>query len=260
MEESAKDIIFFITTVTVVILMFVVLVVGLLLVSRNRRLKHANQILEMNASFQSELNTTKHEVMEQVFSDVASELHDNVGQTLTHALLTLNRTAETTPGPVTETREIIRQVMQEIRELSHRLSPDYWKQFNLEQSLSILEKQIQRSGLKAEFRIAPEVAYLDSEREILIFRVIQELIQNTLKHSGAGSITLQIWPEADHLAMVYSDNGKGIPADHDSKGLGMRSINTRMQLCNATSKIISESGGGFVFEAHIPITTTHGEN
>jgi signal transduction histidine kinase len=262
MEQSAKEIVYFILTVTAVILLLVVAIVSLLLVSRNRRLKHSNEILTMNAEFQQELNQTKHEVMELVWNDVSTELHDNVGQTLTLALLNLNQIKENDYGQVMVTREIISQAMQEIRDVSHMLSKDYWTQFTLKDSLALLEQQLQKlKSIKTSFTVPVEINFLGKDKEILVFRVIQELVNNSLKHAKANSILLNINYSQDNLSLDYSDNGTGLMDQslNKSPGLGLNSIKTRMELCSASWKINREKGEGFHFEALIPIRRNSNE-
>ncbi len=257
MEKSSQEIIFFIAVITFVILLFVLALFSLLLISRNRRLKFKNDTIKITAEFQKTIDTTKHEVMEQVFSDVSGELHDNVGQTLTLAVLNINRMKDDESGLVNETREIIRQAMQEIREVSHMLSSDYWNKFDLRESIQTLEMQLIRlKSIRTDFTFVAEFPNLGKEQEIIIFRVIQELINNTLKHSKANMIRLNIDYKEDCLIINYHDNGIGISnTSVSSNGIGMSSIKSRMNLVNAKWDIKSNKENGFQFLATIPINT-----
>ncbi len=257
MEKASENISYFIIATTLVILICVIGLVSLLLLSRNRRLKHVNDVLKLNADFQKELDTTKHEVMEQVFSDVSGELHDNVGQTLTLAVLNINRMKDDESGLVNETREIIRQAMQEIREVSHMLSSDYWNKFDLRESIQTLEMQLIRlKSMRTDFTFVEEFPNLGKEQEVIIFRVIQELINNSLKHSKANMILLNIDYKEDCLIINYHDNGIGISdTSVSSNGIGMSSIKSRMNLVNAKWDIKSNKENGFQFLATIPINT-----
>ncbi len=262
MEKSSEEILYFIGATTVVIALFVITIMSLLLVSRNRRLKYINVLLKKDAEFLEKLNLTKLEVMEQVFADVSVDLHDNLGQTLTLAILKLNEIETDNSIQINETQGILRHALREMREVTHMLNRDYWKQFSLGESLKILENQISRlRGINISFKINDTTAIerektdLEKNNEILVFRVIQELINNSLKHSKADLISLKIEYEIGQLKLLYKDNGVGLkyPTSDKSSGLGMSSIKTRMNLCKAEFEIKDTNGSGFTFQATIPI-------
>lgn len=256
MQNQEDYLQFVIIASTVLVALLVVAIADLLLLVRNRKLRHKNELLETNARYEFELLKTRHEVTEQVFGDIAAELHDNIGQTLTLAVVHLNQT-ELELGKeterITEIRDIVRQALHELRQLSHDISKDYWSNFNLEQNLIRIADRVRRTGMMdAVFKVGGAAFPNNRDNEIILFRIVQELVQNSLKHSGASSINLTISGNSNCLHLTYSDNGKGIPASSapQGEGIGLRMIEQRLALLRATWSF--DGKNGVRLEASIP--------
>lgn len=141
METQTNHIVIIIIASVCMIALMLFVIVDLFLVHKNRQLKFQNELLALNSKFEKEILEVQNEVTEQVFNDIASELHDNVCQTLTLAVSQINHYEADNEIPnhhVSASRETIRQALTDLRNLSHSLSGDYWMNFDIYSSLNRL--------------------------------------------------------------------------------------------------------------------------
>lgn len=244
------------SVVTFALMLFVML--DLFLRYKNKKLKHRNEILDLSSKFEKEILEVKNEVTEQVFNDIASELHEGICQLLSLAVVQINQ-SEMKNGPtdeyVSNSRSTIRQALDDLRNLSHTLSGDYWKNFDIHTSIKRLGEQLDVTyKLKTKIEISPDIHFNSKDHEFIVIRILQELINNSMKHSKADYVELSMKEENENIHIIYTDNGIGFDETAVSDGLGMLSIKQRLMLLKASWKINSENHKGFLFESTIPLT------
>jgi signal transduction histidine kinase len=257
MEEKSA-VIYIVIIATVVLALLVAGLLVLMLAGRNRKLKFVNERLEMETHFQEELMKTQVEVADSTLNDVASELHDNIGQMLTLTLMQLNRITLPEAQPqVRETYEVVQQAINELRSMSKDLSSDYIKSLNLKESLQRIFDRIGRSGLVvAEMHFPEHIYFHTKDKELILFRMVQELINNSLKHAQATEMLLSVLAEGDEVKLEYKDNGLGFEYKEGEmkNGLGLSSIMKRAKLLKASHvKISTAPNHGFKFNLNIPM-------
>lgn len=186
---------------------------------------------------------------------IAKDLHDDVGSKLNVLHLNLHRLqkqAANTP----ETAETIQALFHVVhttidttRRISHDLLPPALESFGLREALSELCEQYRRSGaLSLDFEAKEsDAGPLDKTAAIHLFRVVQELLSNSVKHGRATHIFLQLWRMPTELRIDYRDNGRGFdPAGaHFKPGLGIQNIESRMRMIGAEFQLESAPGAGF---------------
>jgi hypothetical protein len=227
------------------------------LIGRNRRLKHNNEVLEMKSNFEKELMKTQVEVAENTLNDIARDLHDDVGQMLTFSIIQLNNFSissdEGLNKKLSEVKDSVQNTLQSVRSISKTLSNDYLTSFGIFESLKRLFERINKQeAIRAELRFPESILFRSKSNELFSFRIIQELINNTLKHAGATELHLKVHEEIASIKIQYSDNGTGIPKDKLNagemrKGLGFTNIYKRAELMKGRIQIESETGQGFHF-------------
>jgi len=175
---------------------------------------------------------------------IAADLHDDVGPLLATARLYLNENmVNLDPAAqlqsIFSAKQIIDDSIQLIRNISHSMMPPTLKNFGLESAMSDLFQKINGSGtLNASVRFHDYRTRLKLDQELLIFRIIQELINNIIKHSNAGFIHLTQNANATHTYMRLHHDGTGIvQAEFDrlnqvSTGLGLKNIASRVKVLN----------------------------
>ncbi|HYV95213.1 MAG TPA: ATP-binding protein [Chitinophagales bacterium] len=216
----------------------------------------------MKTSFEKELMKTQVEVAENTLNDIARDLHDDVGQMLTFSIIQLNN-IRPMPDAATEkniaaARESVQNTLQSVRSISKTLSNDYLSSFGMEESLKRLFERIARQGIVRTTLVFPaNVLFSSRSNEVFAFRIIQELVTNTLKHSGATELSLIISEADGNIQIEYSDNGKGLHGDQFNNeqlknSLGFTNIFKRAELMHGEITISNNSEGGFYLRLSFP--------
>lgn len=182
---------------------------------------------------------------------IARELHDGLGQQLTLVNLLLQNLS---PTPDQETAyldvsNLLKASIRDLREIAYELNPP-----ELEHGfISAIERLTNRVNsigkLSFDLKVQQgidEASFAHVDR-INLFRIIQELINNTLKHAQATKIICSIEKSATHLTITISDNGIGFDPETAKHGMGMQNIQYRMKMCEINYEYYSEKGKGVKF-------------
>ena len=265
--EDQKNALRLRNTQILILLVGIALLVGLivLIVYLNRRNKLLNEqrlsILEKERETDILRGMVAGEEQERL--RIARDLHDGLGalmatikmriSALGHELPELNeqenyQTAEA----------LVDEAYHSVREVSHNMVPGSIRKFGLEQAIAhICESIEQTHPLKITY-IPYQIDQLDNDLIATnVYRITQELLQNTLKHAEATEVIVQLTLE-DHLFMIVEDNGKGFEMPHlsDHSGLGLGSVRSRVLFLNGTLEVDSTPGEGTTFSIDIPIPSS----
>jgi PAS domain S-box-containing protein len=195
---------------------------------------------------------------------IAQELHDEAGQALTGINFTLETILKSlTPDleqvkeQILEVRKRINRTYQEIRSMSHRLHPAVLTDLGLEPALESYLSDISRySKLDIDFKMVGFEKRLDTETETVLYRIAQEVVTNTLKHSGAELFKLFIVRSYPHIIFIAEDDGVGFDPDKLDKGkqaLGLLCIRERVASLGGTFSLCSSKGEGTRIRIEIPV-------
>ncbi len=216
---------------------------------RNKKLLHRASLLNMEQKQKITNLQSRVAGEEQERNRIARELHDGTVSQLLAIKLHLNTiSARNKDNTAQELQEVTQQVevtAQELRQTTHNLMPSLLLSHGLTNAVAFYCDKVQdSSGLAIHFQsIGEDHKMFTKEEELSIFRILQELIQNVLKHAQAGSATVQL-SQRDHiLTLTVEDNGIGY-SSVNGDGLGLRSIEERVQLLNGTFDIRSTPGKG----------------
>jgi signal transduction histidine kinase len=200
---------------------------------RLQRMEHDQQKLLLNASIR---------LQEEERQRIAADLHDDAGPLLATARLYLNENLvnldkQSQLQSIYNAKSIIDDTIQLIRNISHSLMPPTLKNFGLESAVNDLFQKISGSGsMNASSRFHDYRERLQSENELIIFRVIQELVNNILKHSNASFIHLTQNTSGDKFFIRLHHDGRGITQNDFNKlnksnvGLGLKNIQSRLKV------------------------------
>jgi len=190
---------------------------------------------------------------------LASDLHDEVLQELLHLRRLLDRTPS---GPwEEEDKEQIRLGLENaefmIRETCRELMPSFLSDKGVLHAVSkLVERTRLRADFQLDFRALPLTAPLTDEQNTAIYRVVQELVNNAMKHSEASQVTLEVGQEEEALLIRYTDDGKGIESDRDFSSadrFGLRGIAERIHMIGGEVSIHSLPGEGVSVRCSVPI-------
>lgn len=189
---------------------------------------------------------------------IARELHDEVGQTLTVALLALKRAVDRARpeirGDLKDAQETVRASLDEVRGIARRLRPDALDDLGLSSALHALCNQFtQASGVDVVKHIASQADRLTSEMGLVCYRIAQESLTNVARHSGAQKVWLDLYLSADKLTLRIADNGRG---GLSSEGTGITGMRERALLVDADLTITSPSGEGTEIRLVVPVRPT----
>jgi signal transduction histidine kinase len=193
---------------------------------------------------------------EQERKRVAKDLHDGIGVLLTSVKLRLSNFEDKV-----EDREGYRKSLEqidnactEVRRISHNMVPASLTKLGLAEAiLDLLDNVKASTQLKVKEEIAVEEGIIDEEKEVLIYRIIQELINNSMKYAHAQTIALSVTISNSTLSIQYKDDGKGFDKTEIKEGLGLKSIASRVDILRGKLQIQSALGNGAEFNINIPI-------
>ncbi|MCK9409305.1 MAG: two-component regulator propeller domain-containing protein [Bacteriovoracaceae bacterium] len=219
--------------------------------------------LEKEKKFQLQFAEQLIESQEQERRRIAADLHDGLGQQI---LIIKNRVelalktvenAEQTADQLQEIAESARSSLNDVRSISHGLRPVHLEQFGLRETLLNLCDQVQQSSnLECVYHIDEIDGIIPKEREINFYRIIQEGINNILKHSGATQASMMIRRSDEGLTASLWDNGKGFDAEGVQAGLGLTGIRERTKILGGIFELKSATNGGTTLLITIPIKKT----
>ena len=248
------------TTLLVVILAgFIIVLVKLFdKAKKNFALEREN----INKEFETQLLKTQLEIQEQTFQNISQEIHDNIGQALTFVKLSINtidvHKIEETQNKLQESKHLITKTIQDLRNLSKTLNTGFINDAGLPASIEYQLSFLQKTGVyETDFRVSGEVFKNKPLVELVAFRVIQELINNIIKHAGANFIEITLDYQRDRLTARVRDNGKGFDRSEketgsNGKGLGLKNIRDRIAMIQGEITLDSTPGEGTQVIIEVP--------
>lgn len=178
---------------------------------------------------------------------IASGLHDEVGQVLTGVLLRLDDD---------ETKEAVRQALDEVRRIARELRPEVLEQLGLVSALTELARKFaESSGVHVERRFATDLPQLSDEVELAVYRVAQESLTNIARHADARRVEIALQPGADSVVLRVADDGRGMPTP-DAFALnghgGLRGMRERALLVGGALAVKQGREGGVEVRLEVP--------
>jgi len=190
---------------------------------------------------------------------LSRDLHDGLGQSILAVKIKLEQTkdssAEKSRQIIFETQELLRNTIQEIRNISNDLMPPVLESFGLELGLKNLCKDTEaNTGINIGFSWDGVPDSLNKRLQIYLYRISQEAINNITKHSAASQASIEISHSQNIISLTIADNGKGFDIDKtDINGNGIMNIKQRVELLRGEYKIYSSLGNGTRININIPI-------
>ena len=245
-------------------------IVLLLLYAYKQRAKRMKQHDELHAlALEKEKQNAKIatltallEGQEQERGRLARDLHDGLGGLLSGTKLQLSNIKahqdENTKEGIAQSIHQLDGAVDELRRVAHNLMPDLLLKYGLEAAVREFAKRMSHSSLDIHVAFISYSRSLSAERQLLIYRIIQELINNVLKHADASEIIIQISEDENSLHLTVEDNGQGFDSTllHSKKTAGFHNIASRVQFLKGTMQISSELNIGTSVELQIPIHTS----
>lgn len=250
--ESEKQY-FIIAVTTSAILMVLCAATALIVLIKCTRRKQ-NLLLERETrerKYEHQLAEAQLDMQEYALNMLSQEIHDNVGQILSLAKLNLNIIMKEQKENETfvRIRELVTQAITELRELGNGHYTEKFVEKGLVSAIKHQVDQLGKTGMFAiDFHTQLEHISLEKHRFIYVYRIVQELLNNIVKHSGADKVAVSILSKEELIQIVVSDNGKGF-ADKDkafNPGIGLTSIRQRAAMIGAMADFNTSPGAGTI--------------
>jgi signal transduction histidine kinase len=189
---------------------------------------------------------------------IAREIHDGLGVLLSATRLQFSNIRDLSPkaSPLIEkATKMLDQASNDARKIDHNMMPGLLTKLGLYEAVGELFDQFSKlEKLKVDAEIPGDLNRLPENKEIMIYRIIQELVNNSLKHAEAKNIRLQMRMVKENLEITYSDDGKGFNYEEklDSKSMGLTGMQSRINFLKGTLTVNTAPGQGASFKISIP--------
>lgn len=253
--ETEKVISLFFQVVLIALALIISFIVVIIYI-RSKRNQDIQQNKLMQKDFTEQLMQSQIEVQEQTFQQIGKELHDNVGQLLSTSRMLLGlteRNLSNPPDTLLTANATLGQAINELRSLSKSLDKEWLEQFSFTDNLKTEISRINAgNGVLAEF-VPVDSLPLASGEQIILFRIVQEAIQNAIKHGQPKNILIQIKQEENTFCITISDDGTGFTPGETARGMGLANMKQRTSLLGGNITWNSIPGQGTTVCIYLPL-------
>jgi signal transduction histidine kinase len=230
-----------------IILFVLTLLVFFVILLRKRHNYFLKERELLEARFEQVLLQSQLEIQEQSFTQISTEIHDNIGQMLSLVRLNLNTPDFTTDQQKLQfTDNILGKAIGDLRSLSHNLHTDHILKTGFCNAVQYLLKSLEQTALfHTDFQVEDDLMDLSDEKTLILFRIVQEAVNNIVKHAEATTIAIsvQLMHGEDRQIRIV-DNGKGMRSGGESQGLGIRNMQQRARMIGAKLEFAKCPEGG----------------
>ena len=257
-STTTQGIIIFIVCVSFLLLLLISFIITILYKYQQKQNAYYRGLEELKISYESAMLESQLEIQEETIQNISREIHDNIGQKLSLAklyLTTLIVDRNSFIGQKIEnTISLIGDSINELSDLSRSLSSEIVLCEGLIKALENESNQLQKLGLfKIDFSVYGDIEFLDAKKELVLFRIAQEALNNIVKHATAKNILLKLNYNSPMVYMDISDDGNGFLNDGTyKKGMGLIHMKKRAESINGKCLIKSRQGCGTTIQIEIP--------
>ncbi|MBN9381607.1 MAG: hypothetical protein J0H74_12620 [Chitinophagaceae bacterium] len=256
-----KEVVISIVIICTLLIIILIGFIAFILLLYQRKQNLFNTRLEtIKANYDKELLKTQLEIQEDTFQYISREIHDNIGQFISLAKLHLNTLEIREDAPVAQrigdTVDLLTHALDELRDLSRSLSSEIIRDGGLTKAIEQVVIQLQKlTAPRVSYELKGDYQFLDEQKEIFILRILQEAINNVIKHSGAALLCISLSYENNSLTMIIRDNGRGF--DPEMTGTqkntsGLNNMRKRAKMIDAGFKVESIRDTGTTLTLLVP--------
>jgi two-component system, NarL family, sensor kinase len=252
---DGKIVLIFLSSYFVILILLVVAIVWLYNAIKKHNKNHQATLLLNEEQHERQLLLAKIETQEQAFSNIARELHDNVGQKLSYLKLQLsNKERPISEQLISYSIGSITNCIDDIRGLARSLNGEYMLANGLLKSIEdFITTTNNLGGTQCQLVIEGEPVFLQNKQETILYRVIQEAFNNITKHAKAAHAKLLMVFEPAELQVFITDDGQGFDTSSIASN-GLLNIQSRIQILEGTYNIESTAGAGTKLHFILPLS------
>ena len=249
-----------------IILGFVFVIGYIVSLRRKSRNSVLREMEDLKITFKNEMLQGELEMQEHTFETISMEIHDNVNQLLSVSKLNLVMIEDASPEVLEKIRysgDLITHAINDLKDLSRKLDSDRVRQEGLHTAIEEFIVHLRKSlACEIIFKSSGRPLTIPVEKELILFRILQEAINNILKHAEASLIMIDIIYSVESLKMEITDNGKGFMISENPYGMyegaGIRNMLKRVSMIEGNFSIESSAGQGTRVRIELPLTHTDG--
>lgn len=253
-DFQASEIAFLVGAGILIMVVLALVMIAFASQAQRRILQQRMEAQTAELQHQQELVQRNMLTQEEERQRIAAHLHDDIGSKLGVLSLTFHRLARLRPATIEheamvgEINELVATAMGRVRAISHELLPPTLEDFGLIEALKELCEQVRKTGA-VEIQMEYNLERSDlgpPMTELHLFRIVQELVNNSLKYARASRITIELLKTDQDKRLVYRDNGQGFdPSAAQHSGLGLKNLASRTRLLEARLAVETSPGNGF---------------
>lgn len=255
MQEKLSEVVLILVGSTLIISILAILIVIALFINQKRKFKYRQELVELKNAYEREVLKTQLETQAQTFEVISQELHDNVGTLISIALVHLKSAPifinDAGNKNLVEANNTLDEALDILRDLSRSINPERIQQMGLAQSIGNELDRLRRTKLyTSDYFCTGEEFSIEPQRQMICFRIVQEALNNVIKHAQANHIVVKLNFNRPKLDLSIQDNGNGFVYQPDQGGFvnksGIANMTKRAKLINAIFSIKSELGKGTI--------------
>lgn len=250
MLEQDNELAFLIVSGTFLAALMGTFIVAMVVLHRQRQVQNKQKVDQIKAEHEKTLLNIENEIQQETLAHVGRELHDNIGQLLSLAKLNLNSSK---PEKQAEGKEFINQIIKEVRTLSKTLNLDWVEEMTMDDFIKQQLHRIQSTGYcETVFDSDQSFNELPKDKKLVLIRVIQECLNNAIKHASPSHITIRIYKNQKERKIEITDDGYGFDTSVQSSGSGMTNLKKRMETIGGEFSLSSTPGKGTHIRLNLP--------
>lgn len=256
MQVSPNNIVLIVVLITCIFFIAGAALLTYVRMYNDRKRKHLEEKKFMTGEFEKQLMQSQLETREETFNQLGEELHDNIGQLLNSTKLLIGVAQRSIPNPpdtLITANETLAKAIQELRSLSRSLNKEWLEQFNFIENLRAEITRINSARTIYLHLSGPTSLPLQADKQIILFRIVQEVLQNAIKHASAKNIYITIKEETALLTITITDDGSGFKDTVSLNGVGLLNIKHRTHLLGGNVQWQSSPGRGTVVSIQLPV-------
>jgi two-component system, NarL family, sensor kinase len=234
----------------------------LIFIRSNRKImRQKAEIFEKEARHKEDLLHSSIESVENERRRIAKDIHDELGSIFSTLSLQMSQAGmvaaeESLKLRLSESKNLISEGLKSVRRIAHEIMPPELELFGLEKTLENFFIRLDL-GSDTRFELDYDATLPDpgASASLAIYRIVQELVTNTIKHAGARTVLLRLRKEAPGLVLIYTDDGRGMNLQEEEarRGLGLKNIEGRISLVKGKASYKSGPGIGFECRVEVPL-------
>lgn len=240
----------------IILLITIGAIISIILLLNQRKFHFNKKLSKVESDFQENILITRIEIQEQTFTQISREIHDHIGQRLTLARLYINKLASKMNANdldiLFESSGMIEEAIRDLKNLSRSLTANIIETEGLIPALQLeinRVKKITQTDIELRIIHDEKIPFLDEEKELIIYRIIQEALQNIMRHAEATNVLICFIFKHDYLELTIEDNGKGFNQEDykrhkSSHSSGLSNLRKRAEMMEGDFSIISSPGEG----------------